>query len=47
MFDAFLKVNMTNPMPFVVVAAAVVCEFHRFIYIYIYVCMYVCTQLPF
>jgi hypothetical protein len=40
MFDAFLKVNMTNPMPFVAVAA-VVCEFHRFIYIYI--CMYTVT----
>jgi hypothetical protein len=38
MFNAFLKVNMTNPMPFVAVAA-VVCEFHWFIYIYI------CTQL--
>jgi hypothetical protein len=36
MFNAFLKVNMTNPMSFVAVAA-VVCEFHLFIYIYIYV----------
>jgi hypothetical protein len=27
MFNAFLKVNMTNPMPLVAVAA-VVCELH-------------------
>jgi hypothetical protein len=35
MFNAFLKVNMTNPMP-LVAGAAVVCELHLFIYIYVH-----------